>query len=44
MTEENCDPDGAIVRDGDTAVKKTFFTRLRAFFVFFGNVLRTFFQ
>ncbi len=40
MTEENCDPNGAIVRDGDTAVKKTFFTRLRALFAFFGNVLR----
>lgn len=40
MTAENCDPDGAIVRDGDTAAKKTFFTRLRAVLHYFAAVVK----
>lgn len=40
MTTENCDPNGAIVRDGDTAVKKTFFTRMRAMLHYFVAVLK----
>ena len=40
MTVENCDPDGAIVRDGDTPVKKTFFTRMRAILHYFAAVVK----
>lgn len=40
MTEDNCDPAGAIRRNGDAPAKKTLFSRLRALFSFFGAVMR----